>query len=482
MGDNIYLGDRDGVRTPMQWNDDRNSGFSHANPQRLYLPVIIDAPYHYASRNVEVELSRPHSMLWWMRRIIGLRKQHSAFGRGSIEMLTPDNGKVLAYLRQHDGETLLVVANLSRFAQCAELDLARFRGQVPEELFGRTRFPPIGELPYFFTLGPYAFYWFRLDWPRHEANPQDVALTNCSIPGPWDTLFQGRALHRLEAALPTYLARHRWFAGKARTMQSAKLLDVLRVYDTLDAAGDGQHAGDLPVMRMLLVRVTYVEGEPETYVLPAIFAPDEQARNILGDRPSAGLISITRSDNGHSAILCDTTHEAEYWLFLYDAIARGRASPGCHGEVQSLQTPTLARLVGELPLDTSIHGGEQSNTSAVIGKRLILKLFRRIAEGENPDLEIGPLPHRAHAIGMRPAGGRRSRISRSGRRLLHAGRPQRIRRQPGGRLGLHARRDRSLPRAHRVGSLRSSAGRGSRRREIRSLIWPIAPCRIWPIT
>src|SRR5690606_11519063 len=169
MGDNIYLGDRNGVRTPMQWNADRNAGFSRANPQKLFLPVIIDSEFHYATNNVEVEENNPHSLLWWMRRIIELRRQFRAFGRGALEFLRPDNGKVLAYLRSYEDETVLVVANLSRFSQCVELDLSKYRGQTPVELFGRTRFPAIGELPYFVTLGPYAFYWFRLQWAVEEA-------------------------------------------------------------------------------------------------------------------------------------------------------------------------------------------------------------------------------------------------------------------------------------------------------------------------
>ncbi|MEX0727245.1 MAG: maltose alpha-D-glucosyltransferase, partial [Planctomycetaceae bacterium] len=231
MGDNIYLGDRDGVRTPMQWNDDRNAGFSRVNPQQLYLPVIIDPPYHFASRNVEIEQSGPHSMLWWMRRIVALRKRHAAFGRGSIEFLSPENSKVLAFLRAFDGEVILVVANLSRFAQCAELDLSRFRGQTPVELFGQTQFPTIGELPYFLTFSPFAFYWFHLVWEGDDAEPLDAELPSCRISGSWDSLFQGKSQSQLTAALPSYMKRNRWFAGKNRIIQQARLLDVIPIPD-----------------------------------------------------------------------------------------------------------------------------------------------------------------------------------------------------------------------------------------------------------
>ena len=162
MGDNIYLGDRNGVRTPMQWSPDRNAGFSRADPQRLYLPPIMDPIYGYEAVNVEAQLRDPSSLLNWMKRMLAVRKGSRAFGRGTLSFLTPGNRKILAYLREFDGEAILCVANLSRAAQAVELDLARFKARVPVELLGRTAFPPIGELPYMLTLPAHGFYWFRL--------------------------------------------------------------------------------------------------------------------------------------------------------------------------------------------------------------------------------------------------------------------------------------------------------------------------------
>jgi maltose alpha-D-glucosyltransferase/alpha-amylase len=163
MGDNIYLGDRNGVRTPMQWSGDRNAGFSRADSARLYSPVISDPVYGYQAINVEAQERTPSSLLNWMKRLIKIRKRYPVFGRGSIEFLHPTNTKVLAYVREYQGQTMLIVNNLSRFSQPAELDLSRFNGMVPIELFGETRFPRIGELPYFITLGPHNFFWFRLE-------------------------------------------------------------------------------------------------------------------------------------------------------------------------------------------------------------------------------------------------------------------------------------------------------------------------------
>ena len=194
--------------------------------------------------------------------------------------------------------------------------------------------------------------------------------------------------------MPTYFKRHRWFAGKARPIQQVKLLDVLTVHDVEEVTDelkrpDSFPGGGLAATRILLVRVEYVEGEPEIYVLPVVFAQGGQELNILGDRPSAGIISVAKSTEGTGATLCDTTHETEFWLLLYNALASGSAIPGQRGQVESFQTEVFPKLSENLSFDISVHGGEQSNTSAILGNQVILKLFRRIDQGENPDLEIG---------------------------------------------------------------------------------------------
>ena len=183
MGDNIYLGDRNAVRTPMQWNSDRNAGFSTANPQRLYLPVIIDPEYHSQAVNVEAQQQNPTSLLWWMKRLIALRQRHKAFGRGTLEVLHPDNRKVFAFIRRFEDEAILCVFNLSRHVQCAELDLSEFRGAVPIELFGNLRFPAVGELPYFITLGPHGFYWFSLECEPAETAPKRPLVSRVGAMG-----------------------------------------------------------------------------------------------------------------------------------------------------------------------------------------------------------------------------------------------------------------------------------------------------------
>ncbi len=237
MGDNIYLGDRNGVRTPMQWSGDRNAGFSRANAQRLYLPIIIDPDFHYEAVNVETQLNNPHSLLWWTRRLIGLRKRHRAFGLGTIEFLFPENPKVLTFVRRYENETILVMANLSRYVQHVELDLAAFQGLTPIEMFGRSHFPTIRDTPYLLTLGPHGFYWFTLEPAAAELEAAALAAPapTLRIAEDWpDFLIEPVARRQVEEILPQYLRHRRWFGGKARRIKSAAITEVVPL-----TAGDG---------------------------------------------------------------------------------------------------------------------------------------------------------------------------------------------------------------------------------------------------
>jgi len=385
MGDNIYLGDRNGVRTPMQWSADRNAGFSRANPQKLYLPVIIDPEYHYEAVNVETQQSNPHRLLWWMKRLIALRKRYKAFGRGSIEFLHPDNRKILAFVRRYQEERILVVANLSRFVQGVELELSGFNGMVPVELFGRTAFPPIGESPYFLSLGPHAFYWFALEPQRVEA-PLAIAAPDSQVPtlvvtGSWESTFRGRGKAALEAVLPHYLKPRRWFGGKARAMRSVNIIEAIPI----------AQGRERPKFYVTLLRVDYFEGEAETYVLPLAFAAGGRADQVLREFPQAAVVRL--EVEGEEGLLFDALWDEGFCGALLQAIARRRRFDGTAGELAAGSTKALRQLwdATEEPLTPSVLKAEQSNTSVIYGDRFILKLFRRLDEGVNPDLEIGRL-------------------------------------------------------------------------------------------
>ncbi len=386
MGDNFYLGDRNGVRTPMQWSGDRNAGFSRANAQRLYLPVIVDPQFHYESVNVETQQNNPHSHLWWMKRLITLRKRHRAFGRGTITFLYPSNRKVLAFIRRYQDEQLLVVVNLSRFVQYVELDLSAFKGLVAVELFGRTLFPPIGELPYLLTLGPHSFYWFALERPPAAeavtAATQETSPPRLQVTGTWEDVFEGEAGMAFAAALPGLLRGRRWFGGKA--------LDIKAT--TIAATVPFEHeAGSI---RFTFIRVDYVQGTPDMYVWPLTFASGVAAVAVQGNAPEAVVAQLDvngRNGSTVTGLLYDAMADPTACAALLDAIGRRRQFKGSGGELIGVRTRAFRELRGpaDAPIGASLIRGEQSNTSVIYGDRLVLKLIRRVADGVNPDLEIG---------------------------------------------------------------------------------------------
>ncbi|MFB0559564.1 MAG: maltose alpha-D-glucosyltransferase [Dehalococcoidales bacterium] len=387
MGDNFYLGDRNGVRTPMQWSADRNAGFSRTNPQRLYLPVNIDPEYHYEAINVDTQQNNPDSLLWWMKHIIALRKRFKAFGRGSLEFLYPENRKVLAFARRYEDETILVLANLSRSVQYTSLDLNEFNGKVPVEVFGQVEFPRIAEAPYFFTISPYAFYWFSIESRQPEQIDLQTKLVEVSVPtlalaGEWNDLYKRERRPMLEAALLSYIRQRRWFGGKARYTRSVAIQDVIAVpYDT-------------SVAHLILVRIEYSEGEPETYLLPITFALEERARRVVDELPQAVIahLKLTGKDGGKDGLIYDALIEQGFHDALLKAMARRRRFKGDKGELVTSRTHTVFRKIREPAkeaLASALMPGEQTNTSVVYGNRFKLKLFRRLEEGVSPELEIG---------------------------------------------------------------------------------------------
>jgi maltose alpha-D-glucosyltransferase/alpha-amylase len=380
MGDNIYLGDRNGVRTPMQWSAERNAGFSHVNPQRLYLPVIVDPEYHYQAINVETQQANPSSLLWWMKRLIAQRKRFRSFGRGSLAFLSPNNPKILAFVRRHGDEVLLVVANLARYPQWAELDLAEFAGLVPVELFARTVFPAIGDGAYFLSLGPYAFYWFSLELaPARPGAPEgkgaEAALPAVTVRTRLDDVFQEPAATALEEILPRYLRARRGFGGKVGQIEHAEIREIIPVpYDTT-------------VAREALIHLTYTEGNPETYILPLGLVSGEESERVLKRTPHA---AIARLQGGAEGLLYDVSWEPGFCQALFDLIAENRSVPGWGGMLVARSTPLFAEARGTAhgPLPPLVSKTQQGNTVVTYGDRLILKLFRSVEEGTNPDLEL----------------------------------------------------------------------------------------------
>ncbi len=385
MGDNIFLGDRDGVRTPMQWSPDRNGGFSRADPASLYLPAIMDPLYGFDAVNVEAQSRSSSSLLNWMRRLISVRKRHRSFGRGVLRFLYPGNRKVLAYLREYDGETILCVANLSRASQPVELDLKEYIGRVPVELIGHSSFPPIGELNYFITLPAYGFYWFQLTdavnppaW--HEPYVQAMPELNTLVltQGLLSLVQSGVAREMQRDILPAFLPNQRWFAGKDH--------DVAEVTMAAHAVLPGPGSGWL----VAVCRAAFTDSTvpDQTYQLPLDIAWETKDED-----PLQGLLPFTlarvRQFNRIGALhdaMAGEAYTAAVVRAMRDSLETG-ASDG--GKLVFSHTNALEAL--DVPAVEEIRrlGREQSNTSMLVGDDMVLKIYRRLEPGTHPEIEIG---------------------------------------------------------------------------------------------
>ncbi|MBL8473196.1 MAG: maltose alpha-D-glucosyltransferase [Rhodocyclaceae bacterium] len=405
MGDNIYLGDRDAVRTPMQWTPERNAGFSQADPQRLYLPPIMDTVYGYSSVNVEAQSRDPSSLLNWTRRLLAVRKGHLAFGRGSIEFLRPGNRKILAYLREYADEALLCVANLSRSAQPVELDLARFKGRTPVEMLGRTSFPPIGELPYLVTLPGHGFFWFRLAKGEEAPVWHLEALAREEVPvlvffDGWHSLFRDRVVpwrigmaERVRKqferdALPRFVAGQRWFAAKGEKPVQVALRDQVEC---------GEGAGNF---MLALFDVPGAAG-PAGYFIPlSLVWEDDEARSRAMRAASVAQVR----QQARLGVLGDACADEEFVRSLVAAIGEGKEWRGAHGSIRCRPGSTFASLAGRDPAALTVRPmmAQSTNTTVAVGDNLFLKVYRRLHSGIGPEIEIGrfltEVAHFSHSV------------------------------------------------------------------------------------
>ncbi len=386
MGDNIYLGDRNGVRTPMQWSGDRNAGFSRASPAKLFSPVIMDPVWGYEAINVEAQQSDPSSLLSWMRNMISLRKLFSVFGRGTLTFLAPENRKVLAYVRQLGDQRVLCVANLSRYAQPVTLDLSEFDGMVPIEMVGYVEFPTITRQPYPITLGPYGFFWLELQpspdaelaQPQEEGASSTLSVSNALD---WQSIFSSAGLVIGERLLPEFLPRQRWFGSKSRHITTTEVLD----WGVLQPGGAPERAGSIA---LTFVQVNYSAGEPETYLVPLKILLGDEADALRETAPGA-IVGAVLSPSG-TGVLADALASDEASTALLTTIARGSEVPMQKGVLRGIPSSLFDELRGTAAsLPPRRSSAEQSNTSIFFGDRLIMKLFRRQQPGANPDVEIG---------------------------------------------------------------------------------------------
>jgi maltose alpha-D-glucosyltransferase/alpha-amylase len=377
MGDNYYLGDRDGVRTPMQWSPDRNAGFSETNPQKLYLPVILDPEYQYEAVNVETQQRNSNSLLWWMKRHMAMRKKHKSFSRGDITFLPAENSKVIAFTRSYEDETILVLANLSRFSQPVELDLTEYKDHIPLEIFSRNKFPRIGAREYLFTLSPHGYEWFLLKKPETmELSSDGMSVDSLLSIKEWPDLFKANNLSVLENALPDYMNKCRWFGGKARLIQNVKVV---------------QHANvPMPssVAAFMIIEVSYNEGLNEFYQLPVSFIAEGFSEFLQRNFPQGIIAPITIQ--GQKGYLYDAVYNDAFRKAIFQVMVKSRKKQENGAPLFGDAVKSAAKLWKDNAKEVSskVLSAEQSNTSIIYEKDFFFKLYRKLDAALNPDLEI----------------------------------------------------------------------------------------------
>ncbi|MGM0464598.1 MAG: maltose alpha-D-glucosyltransferase, partial [Bacteroidota bacterium] len=378
MGDNYYLGDRDGVRTPMQWSADRNAGFSSAEPQQLFLPLIFNHDYHYESLNVENFEKNPSSLLWWMRRIIAIRKQYKAFSRGDINFIDAGNPKILAFTRKYENEIILVIINLSRYSQQAQLDLSEYEGYIPREIFSRNDFTPIDERPYAFPLQFKNYFWFELRKAHEDELTEALSLDyRLELSGrQWNNMFE-TTKRLLKGLLLEYIYKNRWFRGKARKVKNVNIIDTVPVHTT----------GSLNSY-ILILETIYNEGKNEQYTIPLSIMTGDELHDIKYHHPEAVIANMVI--DGQTGLLYDGSYNQELRNALLKQIVHRSKLKNKKGEIAGLPGKKLNTKIkrSELPLSSKVLSAEQSNTSLLYDNRFFLKMYRSPEEGNNPELDI----------------------------------------------------------------------------------------------
>ena len=376
MGDNIYLGDRNGVRTPMQWTPDRNGGFSRSDPARLYAPTIMDPVYGYESVNVEAQSRSLSSLLSATKRLISVRKSTLAFGRGTMTFIRPLNRSVLAYVRQYGDEVILCVANLSRSAQATELDLSAWKDRIPLEMLGRTCFPTIGELPYMITLAPYGFYWFQLQEPdkSEQAKPSAVPeFETLVVPvgATWVSLARTRGVFERDV-LPGHLARTRWYPERSPKAIQPILTSAIPFCDIGDNRPwlaffeTTQH--NVTTRYVLPMQIEWVRFDRERYNPRALAAVRQGARE--------GTLLDVATDQIFIALLLRNLRES---LIVEEGELRLEFRPTSKFSDKPIRQPERIRAVET----------EQSNSTSLVDNDYVVKVYRKLEPGINPEIEMG---------------------------------------------------------------------------------------------
>ncbi len=379
MGDNYYLGDRDGVRTPMQWSSDKNAGFSASNPQQLYLPVIIDPEYHYETINVENQEINQSSLLWWMRQVIRIRKKFRCFSRGTMKFIPGENSHVLAFSRELDDEIILVLANLSRYPQLISLDLSSYKDFIPREVFSQEDFPVIREDDYNLSLGSHGYLWFNLvrqPEGREEETKEKKNEIRSNL-SKWNRPDK-EIIEQLETGiLGDYIKSNRWYRGKAKKIRTVQIIDHIPVTNRTQINN-----------HILMVEFSYTNAANMVYFLFLGLAVDDKMYAIRNEHP--GSIIAEADISGERGVIFDPLFDGEFRQQLFSMFRGRRKLKGRKGTISFYTGGSFYKKIrtAELPPDNELLMAEQSNTTVLYGDIFLLKFYRALEEGINPEVQI----------------------------------------------------------------------------------------------
>lgn len=376
MGDNVYLGDRSGVRTPMQWSMNLNAGFSSANPQKLYLPVVTDPVYRYEYVNVTTQDENPSSMLWWIRQVLAMRKRLKVFGRGDMEFITSSNSKVLCFLRSYDKQQIILVANLSQYSQVTILNLTAYKDSDVTEVFSQNRFMNVGEGRYTLTIGPYGYFWLQLDAAekKNKGNGGDD-LPLFAVDQSWEKVFQNYHEKRQfeRKVLPVFMKKCRWFAGKAKAIERIGIQKIIPI-----KIKNSTHY-------LTLIEVHYIQRLPELYFLPLSFVPAEQIVDKVEFLPQS-VVCRSQMQSVHGFII-DSSYNKNFRDFLLQSMAKKSRVKQEDG-VLEFNSSVFNKINAEGEIDSTVLKADQSNTSIIYNDAYFFKFYRKLEREINPDMEI----------------------------------------------------------------------------------------------
>lgn len=376
MGDNVYLGDRYGVRTPMQWNMNLNAGFSNANPQKLYLPIITDPAYRHESINVAAQEENPSSFLWWMKQVISMRKRLNIFGRGDMRFLESSNAKVLSFVRYYEKQFIIVVANLSQFSQSTILNLSEFKGCDITEVFSQNRFMQVGEGDYPITIGPYGYFWFQADVDEKREKEPSGELYLLKTEVSWEKLFDNytelRVLER-KILLP-FMKKCRWFGGKAKAVSKVSIQKTIPI----KVEGDTHF--------LAVIEVDYVQRLPELYFLPLAFLPSD---NIMERVEYTVQSVVCRAEiQGKAGFIMDSSYDKLFRDFLFISMGKEIKLKVDDGGTLLFNSGVFAKIDVNRDIDSKILRADQSNTAIIYNDQYFFKFYRKLENEINPELEI----------------------------------------------------------------------------------------------